>query len=206
MIACARSTTTAAETIPGIGAAITALGVRSAWRVRLDSHVGIVALTATFTIDRLHAALTERTLGRTGVSPVFAGLTAAPEALRQAELAAIAAESLSDLIVHYDQALLPILLAGSPDLAARISAARLGPILELPAGDRDVLLHTLHIWYEYGGEVAAVAKSLFCHRNTVRFRINRITELTGQDPSTPLGAAELYLALRAYGLSAAAPA
>ncbi|WP_067690787.1 PucR family transcriptional regulator [Nocardia jejuensis] len=197
----ARSTRTAAETIPGIGAAITALGVRSAWRVRLDSHVGIVALTTAFTIDRLHDLLAERTLGRTGISAVFPVLTAAPEALRQSGLAAIAAESMADIVVRHDQVLLSVLLAGAPDLAARIADMRLGPILGLPPGDRDVLLHTLRMWFEGGGEAGAVAKKLFCHRNTLRFRINRIATLTGHNPSTPLGAAELHLALRAHEVS-----
>ncbi|WP_067690742.1 PucR family transcriptional regulator [Nocardia jejuensis] len=203
VVICARSTSTATETIPGIGAALTALGVRSAWRVRPESQVGIVALTATFTVERLQAALTERTLGPTGIGPAQSGLSGLSDALRLAELTSLAAQSMPDLVVRHEQALLPVLLAGAPDLASGIATARLGQLLGLSGNDRDVLLQTLRAWYDCAGEVSAVARTLFCHRNTVRFRLNRVTELTGFDPATPLGAAELYLALHAHDISVA---
>jgi DNA-binding PucR family transcriptional regulator len=35
------------------------------------------------------------------------------------------------------------------------------------------------------------------HRNTVRYRLRRLEELTGRDLTQPTGTAELYLALQA---------
>ncbi|MBL1075391.1 helix-turn-helix domain-containing protein [Nocardia sp. 2] len=193
---------TAEEAIPGIAEALAVLGVRSAWRVQLDQHVGLVALTERFTVERLCDILAERTVGRVGISAPFGALTETPAALRQAESTCAAADPDSRQVLHYNEALIPVLLATAPDIAAALTATVLGPILALPEHDRITLLDTARGWFAHGGEVAAVAESLFCHRNTVRFRINRIAELTGRRLSSPAEAVELYLALRAYRVSA----
>jgi len=38
---------------------------------------------------------------------------------------------------------------------------------------------------------------LHVHRNTVRYRLRRVEELTGRDLTQPIGVAELHLALEA---------
>jgi len=43
--------------------------------------------------------------------------------------------------------------------------------------------------------VAAVAQALTLHRNTVRYRLAQITELSGYDPSTTADRVQLWLAL-----------
>lgn len=188
----------AEETLPGVGQALSVLGVASAWRVRVDSHIGIVALTPRFTVDRLRSMLAERTTGEVGISAAFAALGDAPVALRQAELAAAATQPGSHEVVRYDGALIPVLLAGSPEIATTLAHAVLGPVLDLPEHDRDVLLETVRAWFAYDGEVSAVAAALFCHRNTVRFRLNRLAELTGRRLTAPRAATEVHLALEAH--------
>ncbi|GGE66991.1 sugar diacid recognition domain-containing protein [Priestia taiwanensis] len=44
------------------------------------------------------------------------------------------------------------------------------------------LRNTLHAFIEENGELSQVATKLFIHRNTLRYRLNRIYELTGKDP------------------------
>jgi DNA-binding PucR family transcriptional regulator len=44
------------------------------------------------------------------------------------------------------------------------------------------------------GSHAAAAAELFCHPNTVRYRLRRIEESTGRDLSAPRELAELCLA------------
>ncbi|NNH74656.1 helix-turn-helix domain-containing protein [Nocardia uniformis] len=198
-VAIAGSTGTAAEeALPGAGQALSVLGVASAWRVRVDSHIGIVALTPRFTVERLRSILAERTAGRVGISTVFTALGDAPTALRQAELAAAATPPGSHEVVRYDEALISVLLAGSPEIAETLSHTVLGPVLDLPDHDRDVLLETVRAWFTHDGEVSAVATALFCHRNTVRFRLNRLAELTGRRLATPRAATEIQLALEAH--------
>ncbi|MFI6866886.1 PucR family transcriptional regulator [Nocardia sp. NPDC050406] len=187
-----------AKAVPGVGKSLAMLGVASAWRVRVDSYAGIIALTPRFTDDRLRATLAERALGRVGISSPYTALTDSPAALRQAELACAATRPGSQEVLRHRDALLPMLLAGSPEVAAALVDSVLAPVLALPAHDRDTLLDTARMWFAHDGEVSAVAAALYCHRNTVRFRVNRIAELTGRRLTSPRAATEMQLALQAY--------
>ncbi|HEY6739261.1 MAG TPA: helix-turn-helix domain-containing protein, partial [Actinopolymorphaceae bacterium] len=63
------------------------------------------------------------------------------------------------------------------------------------AGHGPVLLETLAAFFENGGSVEATARMLFVHANTVRYRLRRITELTGYSPSDPRHSYTLRIAL-----------
>lgn len=190
------------EALSGIGETLDAIGVRSAWRFQLDRQVGIVALTQTFTIERLGGVVAQRGSGRAGISAPYDHLEATAEALRQAQLACVAAEPEKNPVVRYNTAAVAVLLASAPEVAATLTTSVLGPVLDLPQVDRDLLLNTMRRWFDAGGEPAATAKQLFCHRNTVRLRINRILELTGRELSSPVDATEIYLALEAHRIAA----
>ncbi|MGG1880094.1 sugar diacid recognition domain-containing protein [Paenibacillus cisolokensis] len=56
------------------------------------------------------------------------------------------------------------------------------------------LAHTLEVFIEEGGELHSIAERLFIHRNTLRYRLDKITELTGRDPRNLKGLMELYMA------------
>ena len=71
----------------------------------------------------------------------------------------------------------------------------LGSLNQLPAEDREVLMGTLRTWLSCGGSTEATAKALFCHPNTVRYRLNRVSEHTGRSLTDPQAVAELTLAL-----------
>ncbi|WP_405494615.1 PucR family transcriptional regulator [Nocardia sp. NBC_00511] len=185
------------EAIPGIADALSILGIRSAWQIRLDHHVGLVALTERFTVERLETMIAERTAGRVGIATPFHSLADTPVALRQAESTCAAADPAINEVLCYHSALIPVLLATAPDIAAALAENVLGPVLALPEHDRTSLIETARAWFDHGGEVTTVAEHLYCHRNTVRFRLNRIADLTGRHLSTPAHAVELYLALRA---------
>lgn len=58
-----------------------------------------------------------------------------------------------------------------------------------------VLLETLAAFFENGASVEATARMLFVHANTVRYRLRRITELSGYSPSNPRHAYTLRIAL-----------
>jgi DNA-binding PucR family transcriptional regulator len=92
------------------------------------------------------------------------------------------------------------LIAGSPDLAARLARLVLGPVLDLAADERDELLHTLTVWLDEGGSTSRASERLFCHRNTVRNRLQRIEHLTGRALAEPRSVTELCLAVDAHAL------
>jgi PucR C-terminal helix-turn-helix domain/GGDEF-like domain len=58
-----------------------------------------------------------------------------------------------------------------------------------------VLLETLSAFLEHGGSVEATARSLFVHPNTVRYRLRRVTDLTGCVPGDPRDSYTLRMAL-----------
>ena len=63
------------------------------------------------------------------------------------------------------------------------------------------LLGTLRSYLELDGSVGAVAEALGLHRNTVRYRLQQISELSGYDPTTTADRVQLWLALTAMDLN-----
>jgi hypothetical protein len=185
------------EAIPHAEEALRTRDIRSAWRVEIDAHVGVVVLTRRTGIDLLCARLAELVNGPVGLSEPYGNLEQTPAALRQARLASAAATPGSHEIVRYERVPIPVLLAGAPDAAATVARAILGPILVLPAAECDLLLDTLRAWFTEEGATSVAAEKLHVHRNTVRYRLRRVEELTGRSLTQPTGVAELHLALEA---------
>jgi len=197
VVVVARAPGPATESIPRAEEVLRTRGVRSAWRVELDAHVGVVALTPRTTIERLCALLTDLTSGPVGVSEAYATLDQTPAALRQARLAYATASPTGNDLVRYERVPVAVLLASAPDAAAGVARAVLGPVLALPAPECDLLLGTLRVWFAQEGATTAAAAKLHVHRNTVRYRLRRLEELTGRSLTRPTGLAELHLALEA---------
>lgn len=57
------------------------------------------------------------------------------------------------------------------------------------------LLETVDVYTTTGGSLEATARQLFIHANTVRYRLKRVAELTGWDPTSPRDAYVLQIAL-----------
>ncbi|BBZ43527.1 PucR family transcriptional regulator [Mycobacterium parmense] len=56
------------------------------------------------------------------------------------------------------------------------------------------LIETLDAYLDCGGAIEACARKLFVHPNTVRYRLKRITDFTGRDPTDPRDAYVLRIA------------
>ena len=72
----------------------------------------------------------------------------------------------------------------------------------IAAYDRErgtALIDTLATFLDAGTNLEATALRLGTHRNTIRYRLRRITDLTGRDPHDPQVALEMHLALRIRG-------
>jgi DNA-binding PucR family transcriptional regulator len=82
-----------------------------------------------------------------------------------------------------------VLLLGSQPVARRIRARVYGPLEH----DHPELARTLDALIEHDFERAATAAAIPVHRNTLRDRLNRITELTGVDLGTSGGRALAWL-------------
>ncbi|MDI3313712.1 MAG: PucR family transcriptional regulator [Mycobacterium sp.] len=64
------------------------------------------------------------------------------------------------------------------------------------------LIETLDAYLDCGGAIEACARKLFVHPNTVRYRLKRITDFTGRDPTQPRDAYILRVATTVGHLSA----
>jgi DNA-binding PucR family transcriptional regulator len=56
------------------------------------------------------------------------------------------------------------------------------------------LTETLDAYLDCGGAIEACARKLFVHPNTVRYRLRRIADFTGRDPTQPRDAYVLRIA------------
>jgi purine catabolism regulator len=66
-----------------------------------------------------------------------------------------------------------------------------------PATQRQVLLESLSALLESGCRWSEAAERLGVHRHTLRYRMDRLRELTGRHPDEPQERMELWLALKA---------
>lgn len=57
------------------------------------------------------------------------------------------------------------------------------------------LLDTLAVYYECGGNIDKAAEKMFTHKNTVKYRLNRLQEKTGLDLKRPDDNFQLYMAI-----------
>jgi hypothetical protein len=88
-----------------------------------------------------------------------------------------------------------LLLARSPDLAARIADRVLGPLEAYAERRGSGLLETLEAFLECGLDRRRTAEQLHVHPNTLDYRLRRIAELTSLDPGQPRDLMMLELAL-----------
>jgi hypothetical protein len=175
-------------------------GIPSAWRLLPDGQTvvaGIAAVGGAAGLRALADALSETWEHRAGISPQFDTLDAARRALRFAKLAMAGAPRGSGTVTVFDQAPLAVVAASAPDVLAEVAQFILGSLNRLPDEEREVLVGTLRTWLACGGSTEATAKALFCHPNTVRYRLNRVTEHTGRSLTDPQAVTELSLALQA---------
>jgi len=189
--------------MPAIEEQLRLRGVPSAWRVHRSHQEGLVSLHPRFGLEQLGALLESLTRGRIGLSVVFEHVDGAHAARREARLASQCLTPGVSGVAVYGQDRLGILLASAPDAAEEYANNVLGGVLDLPQADRSTLLETARVWLDSAGSSSEAAERMHMHRNTVRYRIRRLQELTGRDLARPLDAAELHVALECERLTAA---
>jgi hypothetical protein len=134
----------------------------------------------------------------------------ASAALRAVEAGAIGREGApsgatrSRGLVHAEEHLPALLLFESATLAERLAGRRLAALDELTPAGRARMEETALAYVQHGGNAAAMARALHLHPQTIRYRLNRLRELFGDDLGDPDARFELELALRSR--SARAPA
>lgn len=173
--------------------------VQDSWfRLTSQSQLGVVSLRRNHAeaLDSIAGVICAKTPVLIGLSSPFTNIADCSKARAQAQVA-VSASSSNRPSTRYNRDVVAVLLASSPDAAASVVTATLGPILELPDDRREPLLTTVHSWLRLGQSVSATADELHCHRNTVNYRLRRFAELTGRPLADNLWLAQVALALEA---------
>ena len=178
----------------GAGQFLRRRGVPSAWRLRAGEQVGVVAVSRDRNALVIRDLLAEAATGRVGISPEYDDALDTSRALAIAAVARRCLPPGSTGVASIDDDWAAALVAGAPEISARVVRRLLGQVAALPPAERDILLTTLRAWLECGGNASAAARQLYCHRNTVRNRLHRLEALSGQSLSDPRGVAGLSIA------------
>jgi PucR C-terminal helix-turn-helix domain/GGDEF-like domain len=191
----------AQEGLPDVEALLAARGIGSAWRLHPDIQTGVVSLRREDVLPVLLELLGAGVRARAGVSPIYHSLGDTPRALHYARLVLGSLPAGAPTVAQFEQTPLRVLAAAAPDAAAELARTVLGPVLDLPDQDRSTLLGTLQAWFEAGGSAAETGRRIYCHPNTVRYRLRRLQEHTGRSLEDPRAVAELLTALDALRLT-----
>ncbi|HEV8167011.1 MAG TPA: helix-turn-helix domain-containing protein [Actinomycetota bacterium] len=191
----------AQEGLPDVEALLAARGIGSAWRLHPDIQTGVVSLRHADALPVLLGLLGGGVRARAGVSPVYRSLGDTPRALHYARLVLASLPAGAPAVAQFEQTPLRVLAAAAPDAAGELARTVLGPVLDLPAQDRSSLLGTLQAWFDAGGSAVETGKRIYCHPNTVRYRLRRLQEHTGRSLDDPRAVAELLAALDALRLT-----
>lgn len=170
------------------------LDIVARWHVRSGVHYGLLSgnLPDEAGLVELFAS---HVPGRTGVAASTDGIAGFAAAF---QLACRAAETVPRgvrQVVALSDRLPEVLLAGSPQVAPRLLAETLAPVMAQPQAD--VLLDTLEALLRHDGSPTHAATELYCHRNTVIYRMKQVEELTGRSLADPRDKMLLGLALMA---------
>lgn len=135
--------------------------------------------------------------------PVMPGLAGAGRSARAALAGLVAARAWpgAPRPVAADDLLPERLLSGDATARRALVDRAYRPLSQAGAP----LLETAAAFLDLGRSVEAAARALFVHPNTVRYRLRRVSEITGWDPTEPREGFVLQVAIAAGRLSESGP-
>ena len=118
----------------------------------------------------------------------------------EALLAANVAEARGDRELGFEETgsyrLLLSAVSEDPSELRSFHDETIAPVIAYDEEYETQLLRTLETYLDVDGSVAATAQRLFTHRHTIRYRLDRVRELTGLDVSSSDGRERLSLGLK----------
>lgn len=145
--------------------------------------------------ERLHTLLAP--LGSTGIGPTVppSGAALSLSWARHTLLLAERGILPSDRPIRASDHTALLAAAQAEDLIGTIATPLLKPLLALPSARRVPLLATLLTYLESGDNAVTTGRRLRVHEQTVRYRLRRVTELTGHHFDDPAQRLDLMLTL-----------
>jgi hypothetical protein len=188
------------EALPGIESKMRSMDVFSAWRQLPDLHVGIVHVKSAEQLDNALALVSRLAAGRVGVSAQFDDLRDTAQALRYARVTLRGRPDQGPRVTQFDGSILSTAAVSAPEVMVKLVTPTLECFAELTHEERNILLDTFRVWMESDGSLRTAGELLFCHPNTVRYRLHRIEQRTGRSLARPRDVAEVSLAFEVHRL------
>jgi hypothetical protein len=183
-----------ADALPQIESKLRSLDVFSAWRLLPDLQVGIVHVKNDKHLGDALALVSRVATARVGVSARFDDLRDTAQALRFARVSLRGRLNSGLLVSLFDGSILASAAVSAPEVLVKLVSPTVDCFSGLSEQERGVLFETFQVWVDNDGSMRTVGELLFCHPNTVRYRLHRIEQLTGRSLSKPRDVAELCLA------------
>ncbi|MEZ0050378.1 hypothetical protein ABIA30_001376 [Mycobacterium sp. MAA66] len=180
--------------LPQIESKLRSMDVYSAWHLLPELQVGIVHIKWDRMLPDVVTLISQSATARVGISAPFNDLREAPQALRFARVSLRGQLPAGELVSQFDNSILATAAVSAPDVLVKLVAPELARFSGLSDQEQDTLFDTFQSWVDNDGSVRAAGDALFCHPNTVRYRLHRIEERTGRSLSKPRDVAELCLA------------
>jgi DNA-binding PucR family transcriptional regulator len=138
--------------------------------------------------------------GRVGVSAQFDDWRDTAQALRYARVTLRGRPDRGPRVTLFDGSILSTAVVSAPEVMVKLVTPTIECFAELAHEERDILFETFRVWLENDGSLRTVGELLFCHPNTVRYRLRRIEQRTGRSLARPRDVAELCLAFEVHRL------
>jgi PucR C-terminal helix-turn-helix domain/GGDEF-like domain len=186
------------DALPDIEAKLRSRDVSSAWRALPDVHVGIVHVRTDRHLAAVLAAVSRVANCRVGVSARYDDLRDTARALRQARVTLRGRADPGSLVSVFDGSVLATAAVSAPEVMVELASPVLECFADLGDDEREVLFETFRAWQDHDGSMRTAGEMLFCHPNTVRYRLHRIEERTGRSLARPRDIAELCLVFEVH--------
>lgn len=181
------------EALPEVESKLRSLDVFSAWRMLPDLQVGIVHVKSKHLASVL-ALVSRIATTRVGVRARFNDLRETAQALRYARITMRGTPDPGLRVTQFDGSILATAAVSAPEVMVKLVTPTIECFAELAQHERDILFDTFRVWLENDGSMRVAGELLFCHPNTVRYRLHRIEQRTGRSLARPRDVAELCLA------------
>ncbi|MFY9764641.1 MAG: helix-turn-helix domain-containing protein [Mycobacterium sp.] len=186
------------DALPDIEAKLRSLDVSSAWRRLPDVQVGIVHVNNDRHLAAVLALVSRVAIARVGVSARFDDLRDTPRGLRQARVTLRGRAEPGSPVSVFDGSILATAAVSAPDVMVELASPVMECFADLSEEEREILFETFRAWRDHDGSMRTAGEMLFCHPNTVRYRMHRIEQRTGRSLTRPRDVAELCLAFEVH--------
>jgi hypothetical protein len=186
------------EALPEVESKLRSIDVHSAWRMLPDLQVGIVHVKNDKHLESVVALVSRIATTRVGVSARFNDLRDAAQALRYARITLRGRPDEGLRVTQFDGSILATAAVSAPEVMVKLVTPIIKCFAELAHTERDILFDTFRVWLENDGSLRVAGELLFCHPNTVRYRLHRIEQRTGRSLAHPRDVAELALAFEVH--------